>query len=107
MAQHAQLTTEKSSLSPFDKIALHPTPRRLAIRMEHCLHGFPPPQVSYLHVTDRHMLLMQNLVFYAGMSVPHVTVKIVTAYRHFVWSFRPSNNPHRPRQHIWRSVRFQ
>jgi hypothetical protein len=42
IAQHAQLTTDKSAFSPLDKIALQSTPGWRAIRMECCVHDLPP-----------------------------------------------------------------
>ena len=42
IAQHPQLTTDKSAFSPLDKIALQSTPGWRAIRMECCVHDLPP-----------------------------------------------------------------
>ena len=42
IAQHPQLTTDKSAFSPLDKIALQSTPGWRAIWMECCVHDLPP-----------------------------------------------------------------
>ena len=42
IAQHPQLTTDKSAFSPLDKIALKSTPGWRAIWMECCVHDLPP-----------------------------------------------------------------
>jgi hypothetical protein len=41
IAQHPQLTTDKSAFSPLDKIALQSTPDGRAIWMECCVHDLP------------------------------------------------------------------
>jgi hypothetical protein len=61
IAQHPQLTTDKSAFSPLDKIALQSTPGWRAIWMECCVHDLPPTPAT------------QNLVSYAGMSVTRGT----------------------------------
>ena len=61
IAQHPQLTTDKSAFSPLDKIALQSTPGWRAIWMECCVHDLPPTSAT------------QNLVSYAGMSVTRGT----------------------------------
>jgi hypothetical protein len=42
IAQHPQLTTDKSALPPLEKIALKSTPDWQAIWMERCVHDPPP-----------------------------------------------------------------
>ena len=42
IAQHPQLTADKSAFSPLDKIALQSTPDGRAIWMECSVHDLPP-----------------------------------------------------------------
>ena len=61
IAQHPQLTTDKSAFLPLDKIALQSTPGWRAIWMECCVHDLAPTPTT------------QHLVSYAGMSVTRGT----------------------------------